>query len=65
MTEFEQSQLDQLEAIHTRFMIDATPEDEQEHLRIMKMSGMVPWEAMKAYCDNHNTAYPDWPDGSL
>jgi len=60
MTEQEQQALTHLENIHTGGLQMGLKEE--EILKIAKTAGNVPWAAMTAYCDAHNSPYPDWPD---
>jgi len=62
LNEQEQKMLDWLEKNHTLTIENFGQDFEADHIRITKTNGTIGWKVMKAYCDNHNTDYPDWPD---
>ena len=62
LTEGQQNMLKGLEQMHELVIKNFGKNYELEHIRIAKTNGNVPWKVMCAYCDNHNTDYPDWPD---
>jgi len=62
LTDMEQKLLAHLEATHDEAVKAFGKEYGPEHIRIMKTDGNIPWDVMTAFCDAHDTDYPDWPD---
>jgi len=62
LNEEEQKFLTHLEFMHKQVVAAFGKEYGPEHVRIMKTNGNIPWKVMCAFCDAHETEYPDWPD---
>ena len=61
LTESQQQELAALEAMHSLCM-EFPGAKEEDVLAVAKTNGNMSWQAMCAYCDAHNTDYPDWPE---